>query len=314
MRRAAGVALITVMLVVAIATLAATALLSASSIAIHRTAALRDTEQAWWIAGSVEAWVMGLLKKYKQNQTSDYDALDETPPVDNLPVDDFGYVRGALFDAQGRFNLNNLARNVDVHHDYQRQFELLLQGNPKLQPPQGLVASIQDWIDDDDMPAAGGAEDSFYMEQTPPYRAANRPFKAVSELLAIQGMTPELYAVLRDLVTVLPETTRVNVNTAPIPVLIAMGVDPTKVDQWDSQRKQPAGGTDSGPVTDAGQMAEFVRKYLVAGKPDYLAYQTSYFLLQGDVFVGSGHVSLYSLIHRQGPGTPAVLAHSADAE
>ena len=306
-RRARGVALITALLVVAIATMAATALLSSTHVAIHRTASLRDSEEAWWVARGVEAWVLGILDKDAKDH--DYDGLDEAwaQPVDHLPVDQ-GFVRGQIADLQGRFNLNNLSRDVDTKHDYQKQFETLLRNLPEVTAPLNLVAAIQDWIDADQTPSPGGAEDSTYLELNPPYRAANRPFTVVSELLAVQGMTAEVYDKLKDFVCALPETTKVNVNTAPVPVLIAVGADATKIAQWESRRKEQ-------PVTNAGEVQNFIRDYMGPDtRPDQLAFASTYFQIQGEVFVGSSRVALYSLIHRPDPGPPTVLAHSADAE
>lgn len=303
-----GIALVTVLLVVAIATLAATALLSASSIAIHRTAALRDSEQGWWVARGVEAWVLGILEKDAKDH--DYDGLDEAwaQPVDHLPVDE-GYLRGYIVDLQGRFNLNDLSPDTPTR-DYEKQFDQLLAAAlPKSQPPQGLVAAIQDWIDLDELPSPGGAEDSAYAALDPPYRAANRPFTVVSELLAVQGMTPEIYGGLKDLVCALPETRKpINVNTAPVPVLIALGADPMKITQWDSKRKDE-------PVTDPPGLNKFIQDYMGPGtKQTDLTFKSEYFQIQGEVFVGSSRVALYSLIHRPSAGAPTVLAHSADAE
>ncbi len=41
---------------------------------------------------------------------------------------------------------------------------------------------------------------------------------STSELLAVKGMTKELYLALRDYVSALPKMTPINVNTAPEPV------------------------------------------------------------------------------------------------
>jgi general secretion pathway protein K len=303
-----GVALITALLVVAIASLAATALLTSANLAIHRMNALRDSEQAWWVARGVEAWVLGILDKDAKER--DYDGLDEdwAAPVDYLPVEQ-GFVRGNIVDLQGRFNLNGLAKEHDPAGDRRKQFERLLRGVSAAEVPPTLVPAILDWIDEDQNPGfPSGAEDTAYQGMTPPYRAANRPFTVVSELLAVQGMTPELYAVLRDRVSALPEPTPINVNTAPDTVIRALSdsVDEAKLAQFIERRKeQPALTID-----------DFIKEGIVgadAPKAD-LAVASRYFQIQGEVFVGSSRVALYSLIHRPDPGTPTVLAHSADAE
>ena len=211
-RTTRGIALITALLVVAIATLAATALLSSTNIAIHRAAALRDSEQGWWVARGVESWVLGILDKDRKE--SKYDALGEdwAQPVDYLPVDQ-GYVRGSVVDLQSRFNLNNLVlggkTQTPAADAYRKQFERLLASLPaETQVPPGLIGAIIDWADADQ--TAGfptGAEDSAYLSLNPPYRTADRPFTVVSELLAVQGMTPQIYDALRPWVCALPVVT-----------------------------------------------------------------------------------------------------------
>src|SRR5262245_16833221 len=138
MKRPRGVALITVLLVVAIATLAATALLSSANLAIHRTASLRDSEQAWWVARGVDAWVLGILESDRRD--SQYDGLDEdwALPVDNLPVEQ-GFITGHVEDLQGRLNLNGLSPKNPKALD---QFRRLLRALPDQDAPPGLLDAI----------------------------------------------------------------------------------------------------------------------------------------------------------------------------
>jgi general secretion pathway protein K len=312
--RPAGVALITAMLVVALATLAATALLSSASLAIHRTASLRDSEQAWWVTRGVEAWVIGILESDRKD--SQYDGLDEdwSKPVDYLPVDE-GFVRGTVQDLQGRINLNGInPKNPKVVE----QFRRLLRGFSEQDPQPGLVDAIQDWSDADQNPGSmNGAEDTDYLNLTPPYRAANRPFTVASELLAVRGMTPKLYEALRPHVAALPldaagKSAPINVNTASEAVLRALAeqVDETRLRAWIERRVEQ-------PVRDAAGLEALIKDgpWPVGNEvKDQLTWRSQYFQIQGEVFVGSSRVALYSLIQRQENKAPVVLAHSAEAE
>lgn len=318
-RQPSGVALITALLVVAIATLAATALLSSASLAIHRTAGLRDGEQAWWVTRGVEAWVLGILNTDRKE--SQHDSLDEawSQPVDYLPVDQ-GFVRGKVEDLQGRFNLNNLnPKNPDIE-SFRMQFRNLLRNLPDVDEPLGLEDAIRDWIDEDQNPGSmNGAEDTEYLNLNPPYRAANRAFTVVSELLAVRGMTPEVYEKLRPLVAALPAKasgsftpTKVNVNTAPLEVLRALSASPNdqKLTEFERRRHDDPVKDDKGlqALIDDGTWGADVKK------DKHLAFTSNFFQIQGEVFVGSSRVALYSLIQRQDGGTSVVLAHSAEPE
>ncbi len=91
-----------------------------------------------------------------------------------------------------------------------------------------VAQAILDWVDgDSEARFPNGAEDAYYMRLDTPYRAANRPFTDVSELLLVRGVTPEVYARLRPFVTVLPGETAININTAPAELLMSLapGID-----------------------------------------------------------------------------------------
>jgi len=91
-----------------------------------------------------------------------------------------------------------------------------------------IAAAVVDWVDvDSDLTdAPHGAEDDDYMGLTKPYHCKNLPFDSLEELFLIKGMTPEVFAILRDYVTVYPQETNnlsINVNTTPEVVIRALG-------------------------------------------------------------------------------------------
>jgi general secretion pathway protein K len=313
-----GIALIMAVVTVALVAGIATALISSQHLAIRRTSVMQDSEQGWWVARGVEAWVVGILEDDRKE--SQFDALGEAwaQPVDALPVE-HGFVRGGVVDLQGRFNLNNLDPRI-AGEKYQQQFRNLLRNLADVeQLPQGLDAAVRDWIDADQHPnSMNGAEDAEYLNLQPPYRAANQPFTVASELLAIRGMTPQVYERLRPLVAALPArraqapaATRVNVNTAPIEVLRALSAttDETKLAAFVQRRVDD-------PVENAGELGALIGEGIWGAEvsADVLDFRSQFFQIQGEVFVGSSRVALYSLIHRPDSGSPVVLAHSAEPE
>jgi general secretion pathway protein K len=78
-----------------------------------------------------------------------------------------------------------------------------------------IAASTADWIDSDDSPNADGAEDAVYARAAKPYRTANSFMVEASELRAVNGVTPDVYARLRPWICALPvaELSPINVNT-----------------------------------------------------------------------------------------------------
>ncbi|TAM09613.1 MAG: general secretion pathway protein GspK [Nevskiaceae bacterium] len=310
--RQRGVALITAIFVVALATIVATALVSATGMALQRMQNLRDSEAAWWYAFGLEDWVAGLLQRRPGQPAVDYLGEQWAQPVTNLPYDR-GTVSGHLIDLQGRFNLNNLAATGNDLEYYERQFRLLLASIPDF--PQGgdtlnLGQRIHVWL----TPAAPGIpppDAAQYLSLTPPYMPAGQEFLSPSGLLAVAGVTPQIYDALAPYIAALPEVgTKINVNTAPLPVLLslAMDVNANRLSSFAATRtKEPA------PTVQALYGTQL--NLLPADVPQTrVDVQTSYFQLQGYIAVGSAKLNLYSSIRRQAGGAPVVYARSTGAE
>lgn len=309
-----GIALITAMLVMALAAIAAAAVLVSAQNSIRRAGTLIDGERSWWYAQGLESWTRRILARDLE-KNGPIDSLDEdwARPIDYLPVEQ-GAVRGKLEDLQGRFNLNNLATATPAK--YQKQLQQLFQNIEGLNPGQAqpLAEAIKDWIDADQIPSgAGGAEDSDYLGLPQPYRAANQPMGSPSELLAIKGMTAEIYQRLAPYVCTLPigtarKPTAINVNTASPALLMALSatVDRGKIDNFVQKRvKEPAKSV--AELQKDGTLPADVT-------PDLIDVKTQFFLMTTEAFIGSGRTALYSVIQRAGSGAPQVIARSLDTE
>src|SRR5688572_27517490 len=109
-RAQSGIALVTALLIVAVAVIAAAAMLTTHNVAVHRSSNLRFIEQAWWFGAGVESWVGEILREDRKkdgNEAIDHLGEDWAQPVENLPIEG-GFVRGQIIDQQSCFNLNNL--------------------------------------------------------------------------------------------------------------------------------------------------------------------------------------------------------------
>jgi hypothetical protein len=97
---------------------------------------------------------------------------------------------------------------------------------------QEVAASIIDWRDaDSDLSSIqGGAENSYYRNLSFPYSAKNSEFEVLEELLLVKGISEEVYAKVKGYLTVFGEG-QVNVNTCSLPVLLALGLDPSTADK-----------------------------------------------------------------------------------
>ncbi|HEX7381970.1 MAG TPA: type II secretion system minor pseudopilin GspK [Nevskiaceae bacterium] len=306
-----GVALITAIFVVALAAIAATALLTTTGIAVQRTASLQDSEDAWWYASGLEDWVAGQLQR--RNGQAEVDSLGQpwAQPITNMAYDR-GVVSGRLVDLQGLFNLNNLATQGKDLEAYQQQFRLLVASIPGVDPATtGLLAEhISAWLS----PTTGAsqpADAALYLALNPPYRPAGQLFRSPRGLLAVAGVTPALFQALHPYVATLPQTgTRINVNTAPLPVLLSLAADVNagRLADFVASRIRA-------PATSVAELYDPQHDLLPASVPrGRVDVQTSFLQMQARIAVGSSRLDLYSDIHRSGRTMPVVYARSTGTD
>lgn len=96
--------------------------------------------------------------------------------------------------------------------------------------PEEVVMDIMDWINPGDGRLAGGSKDSFYEQQTPPYRAKRGPFFSIEELKLIRGIDDGLYGKLKPYVTVYSDQGKINLNNGDNRVLKSLYPDFTEYD------------------------------------------------------------------------------------
>jgi general secretion pathway protein K len=197
----AGMAVITAMLLVALAATTATFLLWRQQLWLRQVESIAARAQADALARAAIEW-----------------KLRAGPGRTAAPFAEAGAL--VVSDPQGLFNLNNVVRAGKPSEPDLAVFRRLL-GVLKL--PEALADALLDAIDaDSDTTFPGGAEDLDYLAMDPPRRAPNRPLLDVSSLGRIKGYTPEAIARLAPYVSALPESTWINVNSAPAEVLRAL--------------------------------------------------------------------------------------------
>jgi len=215
-RPSRGLALIIAMLVAALAATVAISLASAQAQWSAQVTHRRDRIQAQSIALAGVQWSRQILDADERTTTIDHLGEPWALPLPATPVEN-GFVEGRIIDAQGMLNANDLAegpRQVSVRQRFERLFEMQ-------QLSRSLIPALVDWVDADDVPEAGGAEDAWYRTATQPTLTPNMPVLRSQELAAVRGMTPNAMERLARYVTTLPRATPLNVNTASPEVLAA---------------------------------------------------------------------------------------------
>lgn len=280
--------------------------------------------------GRSEAPVDSLLEVWAQPQAP-------------FPLDGIGFLSGDLYDLQGRFNLNGLVASSRPTTDQrsgdggatgresvggdqdiappasesndpskrlntqQRVFLRLLLSIEEAGLNRGeatrLVERVSDFIDADRTPRLDGAESEVYLASAFPYRPPNRPLASVSELRAVDGITPELYTLIAPFLTVWPvDGSKVNVLTAPPQLLAALAGDdafeplaPQEVARIVELRAE-------GMITDVETYlsdALFTNSTTTELR-EMIDVKSDWFLLDARVEIAARERRLYSVLHRQG--------------
>lgn len=240
MKKQKGIALITILVMVALATILAATIAQRQKFMAENTAYLMRQNQSLWYAKSVETFFSELLVEDAEN-AGDVDYLQENwaKPMPAFPVED-GYVTGQLYDESGKFNLNSLVDDSgQVNVAAKEWFERLLMN-------AGLNAqfseAVIDWQDaDNETLGPMGAEESYYRGLRNAYLPANSKFHAVEELKMVRGFEGEKYLQIAPYVSAITVTdAKVNINTAPAIVLasLAESLDVKTVEAVLEQRQQ----------------------------------------------------------------------------
>lgn len=302
-----GVALISALLVVALATTVAVKLAADLQLEMRRTANLVTRDQAWEYLLGGEQFVTYLIDQaIKQNRLNELLEQESTLPVDG------GFISGKVSDLQGKFNLNNLLA-ADDNQTSDQGYEQLSQLLVSIGIEPGLADAIRDWVDADHDPFSGNsAEDNYYLGLEVPYRSANRALESLSELALIRGYAeidekkrPEL---LNEIAT-LPPGSKINVNSASEHVLTAIGFDKDSITTILARRETDGAGPYEN-INDLKQLKQFEEEELDTGN---LSVTTEYFLLKAKAQIGRARLQLYSIIHRDEKGAMRIIARSLGA-
>ncbi len=162
--------------------------------------------------------------------------LQSIPPVLTGYVDlplARGGARVQIIDETGKMNVNLTPGYL--------LYNLLIMVGLQEQQADMITDSIEDWRDRDDLHRLNGAENDYYQGLEEPYLAKNGLFDVPEELLLVKGITPEVfygrkgmnqdgepieYYALQKYFTTFTTINRINVNSAPLPVLAAIpGLD-----------------------------------------------------------------------------------------
>ena len=238
-----GAALLTAMLTVTlVATIASAALWQQWRQVEIESAERGRSQTAWMMTGALD-WTRLILREDALSaQGAGVDHLGEpwALPVQESKLSTFlsqdqqwregdaeVFLSGQISDAQSQLNVMNLLENGQISLPALQRFGRLFERlNLPLQELQSMARQLQ---------AAAAASKS---TGGAPSSAALMPQQ--THQLVWLGLSPSTLAALNNFITLLPEATPVNLNTAPAEVLMASlpGVDLATARQWVSLRER----------------------------------------------------------------------------
>lgn len=311
--RQRGVALLTVLLLVAVMAVLVVGMLDDIRFGVRRVDNASAVAQAQWHALGAEVLARAQIERLALRdpaRTTLAGGWNGKPFV--FPIE-HGAIRASLADGNACFNLNSVVENAGEYLERrdagvgQYRALLIALGFPEHQA-QALADTLADWIDSDQERSGAGHEDEAYARGRNGYRTGGTLLAEASELRALRGYTPEVYERLRRYVCALPTTElSVNVNTlepedAPVLSMLTEGeLDPARARRVIAAR----------PVDGWRDEAEFWHEPGMAGidggeADRHIAVRSRYYRLHAEVDYGTAQVVLSALFEHDGSG-PAQL-------
>lgn len=229
-----GMALLTVLLLVAVMAVVAVAVLDDVRFSVRRTMNAETGAQTQWYADGAETLARSRITRLV---ALDPNRTPLTPDWNGrvlaLPIEG-GRLTAVVRDGQACFNLNSVVKWTGDRWAGRPAAATRLRVLGRTvgidDRRMGTITdSLIDWIDTDTAARPFGAEDSAYAGLAEPYRTGGTPLAEVSELRVIRGVDADAYRRLRPHLCALPtDRSLINVNTlsvadAPLVVMLTGG-------------------------------------------------------------------------------------------
>ncbi len=325
-----GVALITVMLIVALIAILATQMTARLQLQMQRTTNIGSNQQAYWYAMGAEAFAKRvLIQSFEDSGNVTHLGQVWAQGESNFPVD-FGQISGEITDLHSCFNLNALREDDDRNEDDSRgsnsgkdngeKNRVDNSGGVKKSPARAafeelLIAlsiegvgsfeaeymadALTDWLDtNSSISSSGGAEDNDYAAKEFPYLAANSYLASIGELRVIEHFSVEVINKLKDYACILPNSNlnKVNINTIALDkpeILVAMlGISQNDAVQALSAREDE--GFKS--VDDFFALPELSKAKIPVEKTQQFVVKSEYFKLKTTASFNNSYFALNTIM------------------
>ncbi|KAG8149766.1 type II secretion system minor pseudopilin GspK [Burkholderia catarinensis] len=304
-RRERGIAIVTVLLVVALAATLAASVLWRQQVATRDVENQRLATQTMWVERAAVEWARATLRAQSATSNVTFAGQTWSSPVADVQLSDLlppeaaavnaelsrASISGSVEDAQARFNLQNLVSRVAPGKPWQANGEGVLAyrrllGELSLDPAlaQQTADTMLRSLRDSNGPGGWPLQ-----------------LVSVDDLARIPGYDAHAIETLAPFVTVLPDLTTVNANTAAEPVLIAAIPTLSK-----SQAKRLVDRRATAYFVSTGDIAEYLLP-AQGGNPTLpdgsaVGVNSGYFIVHCRVHSARINARIDTLIARYGSG------------
>lgn len=312
MKQQRGAAILVAMLVVTLVATLAAGLQWRQWRSYAQEAGARTQSQAAWVLVGALDWARLILREdARSNQNANVDHLGEpwALPLQEAKLSSFlsadalaeagqdeAYLSGQIIDAQSKINLTNLAADTPSAQGGQTSLDKVTYGQlrrlfEQLQIPQAQLLSLaEQWL----------ASQALLASSNP---AAPNPLTPLRPQTIAQltwlGLSPASKAQLMPHLTILPQRTSLNVNTALAPTLqAALGIS-----LQDAQRIVVARAQKPFETTNDVQQLLGAQSPIDLGS---FAVNTQFFEVHGKLRLGDWTIEEASLVQRSGQDVRAV--------
>lgn len=170
-----------------------------------------------------------------------------------------------------------------------------------------ITDSILDWLDEDDLHHINGAEKDFYATLPEPYEPKNGPFESIEELVLVKGITPQIFELLRDHLTIYGSG-KININFASREVLLSVPGMPLEMAEAIVQLRKKRG-----KIKKLSTLKEIFRHFGVVGKDyqeimEYLTIDDSNYITINSVASSGKMKNSYKFLVHKGVGHCKIIA------
>jgi general secretion pathway protein K len=314
--RQRGVAVVTALLLTTLAISIVASLFWQQQVQVRSMENQRLHLQTKWILRGALDWASLVLRQ--DAYTSMYTSLDQVwaTPLAETRLDQYierervegetfdATLSGNIIDATSRYNLTNLARDRQKTPEQLEIFRRLLD-NLRLDARladrvanfvaqgQPVVTVAVDPANPNPNPNPNPQPSN--LAPVPPVNGVPIPVLRVDDLLAVQGITPQILAQLRPFLIVLPygaDDTKLNVNTVPAELLAAIvpGMSLSQANSLVARRKTGAWRDKANFETQAGGSGGAI--------PDTWDVKSNWFVVQSRIRLDRAALNAESLIRR----------------